>query len=81
MLSIKYNFFKYKMSNVYRKEGILFMKRTKKEDILQNFLQKRIEENENLFSKRELELIKDNFNIVKKIYILGINDINDIIDK
>ncbi len=57
------------------------MKRTKKEDILQNFLQKRIEENENLFSKRELELIKDNFNIVKKIYILGINDINDIIDK
>lgn len=64
-----------------RKEGILFMKRTKKEDILQNFLQKRIEENENLFSKRELELIKDNFNIVKKIYILGINDINDIIDK
>ena len=72
------NFFKYKKSNFYRKEGNLFMKNTEKEDMLKKFLQKRISENKKLFSTKELEIIEKNINIFKKIYILGLKDLNDI---
>ena len=78
MLNIKYNFFKYKKSNFYRKEGILFMKNFKRQDILKNFLQKRIQENKKLFTQEELELIEKNIKTIKKIYILGLKDLNDI---
>lgn len=78
MLFIKYNFFKYKMSKFYRKEGILFMKDSRKKDILKKFLEKRIKDNKKLFIDEELKIIKENFNIIKKIYILGMKDITDI---
>ncbi len=52
------------------------MKASKKKDLLKNFLEKRIEENKNLFSHEELEIIKQNPNLIKKIYILGIKDTN-----
>mgnify|MGYP005766959235 FL=1 len=66
------------MSNFYRKEGILFMKNSRKKDILRKFLEKRIKDNKKLFTDKELKIIKENFNIIKKIYILGIKDITDI---
>ena len=52
------------------------MKASKKKDLLKKFLEKRIEENKNLFSHEELEMIKQNPNLIKKIYILGIKDTN-----
>ena len=52
------------------------MKASKKKDLLKKFLEKRIEENKNLFSHQELEIIKQNPNLIKKIYILGIKDTN-----
>ena len=52
------------------------METSKKKDLLKNFLEKRIEENKNLFSHEELEIIKQNPNLIKKIYILGIKDTN-----
>ena len=54
------------------------MKNTEKEDKIKNFLQKRISENKKLFSKKELEIIEKNISIFKKIYILGLSDLNDI---
>ena len=56
------------------------MKASKKKDLLKNFLEKRIEENKNLFSHEELEIIKQNPNLIKKIYILGIKDTNNTIN-
>ena len=50
------------------------METSKKKDLLKKFLEKRIEENKNLFSHQELEIIKQNPNLIKKIYILGIKD-------
>lgn len=52
------------------------METSKKKDLLKKFLEKRIEENKNLFSHEELEIIKQNPNLIKKIYILGIKDTN-----
>ena len=52
------------------------METSKKKDLLKKFLEKRIEENKNLFSHQELEIIKQNPNLIKKIYILGIKDTN-----
>ena len=54
------------------------MKDSRKKDILKKFLEKRIKDNKKLFTNKELEIIKENFNVVKKIYILGIKDITDI---
>ena len=56
------------------------MKASKKKDLLKNFLEKRIEENKNLFSHEELEIIKQNPNLIKKIYILGIKDTENTIN-
>lgn len=56
------------------------MKASKKKDLLKNFLEKRIEENKNLFSHEELEIIKQKPNLIKKIYILGIKDTNNTIN-
>lgn len=38
-------------------------------------VKERIEENEKLFTREELKIIENNFNIVTKIYLLGIVDI------
>lgn len=54
------------------------MKNFKRQDILKNFLQKRIQENKKLFTQEELELIEKNIKTIKKIYILGLKDLNDI---
>ena len=56
------------------------MKASKKKDLLKKFLEKRIEENKNLFSHKELEIIKQNPNLIKKIYILGIRDTDNTIN-
>ena len=56
------------------------METSKKKDLLKKFLEKRIEENKNLFSHQELEIIKQNPNLIKKIYILGIRDTDDTIN-
>lgn len=56
------------------------METSKKKDLLKNFLEKRIEENKNLFSHQELEIIKQNPNLIKKIYILGIKDTENTIN-
>ena len=67
-----------KLNKAISKYGNLFMKNTEKEDMIKNFLQKRISENKKLFSKKELEIIEKNISIFKKIYILGLSDLNDI---
>ena len=56
------------------------METSKKKDLLKNFLEKRIEENKNLFSYEELKIIKQTPNLIKKIYILGIKDTNNTIN-
>lgn len=45
---------------------------------LNEFVQKRVEENEKLFTKDELKLIRDNKTIFKKIYLLGLVDSKEI---
>lgn len=42
------------------------------EEIIEEILKERIEENKKLFNKKELKTINNNFNIIKKIYILGL---------
>lgn len=54
------------------------METSKKKDLLKKFLEKRIEENKELFSLQELKIIKQNPNLMKKIYILGLNDMNEL---
>ena len=49
----------------------------KKENDLQKFIMKRIEENKKLFKEDEIYFIKNNITIIKKIYILGIKDCKD----
>lgn len=49
----------------------------KKENDLQNFIIKRIEENKKLFKEEEIYFVKNNISIIKKIYILGIKDCKD----
>ena len=46
------------------------------EEIMEDILKERIEENKELFSKEELTLLNNNVNIIKKIYLLGAIDIN-----
>lgn len=47
----------------------------KKEDRIRKFLEQRIQDNRELFTEYELKLIKDNISVMKKIYILGLVDI------
>lgn len=39
---------------------------------VEQIVKERIKENENLFSNKELIIINDNFNVIKKIYLIGI---------
>lgn len=41
---------------------------------LEEFLEKRIKENIKMFSREELEILKNNKNILLKIYLLGMLD-------
>ena len=45
---------------------------------LDNFIEKRVIENKNLFTSKELKKIKRNKILIKKIYLLAIHDYNDI---
>ena len=42
------------------------MKNNKRQDILKNFIQKRIKENKKLFSQKEIKLIEKNVKTIKK---------------
>lgn len=39
---------------------------------VETIIRERVKENENLFTKTELTLIEHNVNIIKKIYIIGL---------
>lgn len=41
---------------------------------IEEIVKKRIEENQELFSKKEIEIINNNPVIIKKIYLLGLLD-------
>ncbi len=41
---------------------------------VEQIVKERIEENKKLFNEKELKIINNNVNIIKKIYILGILD-------
>lgn len=42
---------------------------------VEEIVKQRISKNEKLFTREELKIIENNFNIVTKIYLLGIVDI------
>lgn len=42
------------------------------EEIIEKVLRERIEENKELFNKKELNLFNDNIKSIKKIYLLGL---------
>ena len=42
------------------------------EKIIQEIVQKRVQENQNLFTKEELEYIEGNIDLMKKMYLLGL---------
>ena len=52
----------------------IILNEMEKESDLQNFIKERIEENRKLFTTEELHLIKENYNLIKKIYILAAKD-------
>lgn len=41
---------------------------------VEQIVKERIEENKKLFNEKELKIINNNVNIIKKVYILGILD-------
>lgn len=47
-------------------------------NILENRLKEELKENEKLFSKEELKVIYENYNLVKKIYLLAIKNVSEI---
>lgn len=47
---------------------------TMKDVNIERFVKERIKENEELFTKKEHSVIKRHMYLVKKIYILGVND-------
>lgn len=44
----------------------------KENEIIEEVLKERIEENEELFNKKELSLLNNNIKIIKKIYLMGL---------
>lgn len=47
-----------------------------KEKNVEKLVKERIKENEKLFTGEELKVIKDNANIIEKVYLIGILDNN-----
>lgn len=41
---------------------------------LEKFLEKRVENNKKIFTENELQIIKDNMELINKVYLLGILD-------
>ena len=56
------------MKDVVENEGMDFEK----------IVERRLEDNINLFNREEIDIIKDNKNLVEKIYFLGILDCKKI---
>ncbi len=52
----------------------IILNEMEKESDLQNFIKERIKENRKLFTTEELHLINENYNLIKKIYILAAKD-------
>lgn len=52
----------------------IILNEMEKESDLQNCIKERIEENRKLFTTEELHLINENYNLIKKIYILAAKD-------
>ncbi len=42
------------------------------EESVQEIVRKRVQENQNLFTKEELEFIEGNMELMKKMYLLGL---------
>ena len=51
------------------------------EKSVQEIVRKRVQENQNLFTKEELEYIEDNSIRIQKVYLLGSIDYNIAIGK
>ena len=45
---------------------------------MEEILRKRVQENQKLFTKEELEFIEGNMELMKKMYILGLKNGKDI---
>lgn len=50
------------------------MKKENEEAVVEKILKERIKGNENLFTKKEREVISENLDIFLKIYLIGILD-------
>lgn len=48
------------------------------EKSVQEIVRKRVQENQNLFTKEELEFIEGNMKLMKKMYMLGLKNGKDI---
>ena len=59
-------------SRLYNMEDIVLEEKNKLN--LKTFVNERIVKNANLFSEKELSIIKNNITLIEKIYILGILD-------
>ena len=59
-----------------QKEGLCVMKDVVEGEVmnLEKVIEKRISKNIKIFSKEELEMLKNNKNILLKIYLLGMLD-------
>lgn len=51
------------------------------EEIIEKILKERIKENEKMFTDKELQIINNNVNIIKKIYLLVFMDIKQTYGK
>ena len=52
-----------------------------KDVVLEEFIGERINCNRGLFNKKEYDIIIDNKELIKKVYILGVNDGKDTYER
>lgn len=50
----------------------------KEKNVVEEIVKERIKENEKLFTKKELKFINNNFNLIKKIYLIGVINSKEI---
>lgn len=50
------------------------MKNVEEKNDVKKIIEKRLEKNKKLFSEKEIDIIKNNKNLVTKIYLIGILD-------
>lgn len=44
----------------------------------EKIIKERIEENEELFTEDELEIVEENFSVIKKVYLIGLINAKEI---